>query len=188
MAPLLDSLAEDRLAHLFRTPGANGTPVAIEVQALLVDRQAAIVEKRANFAFGVLDHSFVEDAMNAPGQHGVEMRQQRDIIGVVATEFGLVVAEHLAPREVLLEHRKAAAERMAARIDEARVRQNEMDQADMQEIVRHLVDEEGSRELALDASALEIFAAERFQLRRAERRQYLGIDRKSTRLNSSHRT
>src|SRR5690242_6709039 len=87
MAPLFDPLPEDRLAHLFGACGAHGTAVAIEVQTFLLERQAAIVEQGADFALGILDHAFIEDAVHASRQYGVEMRHQRDIVGVVAAEL-----------------------------------------------------------------------------------------------------
>ena len=52
-----------------------------------------------------------------------------------------IVGEVLAAREMLLEGGEAAAERMAARVDDLGVRQDQLDQADVQEVVRHLVDE-----------------------------------------------
>ena len=61
---------------------------------------------------------------------------------------------------------EAAAQRVAARIDDLRVRQDQVDQADVREVVRHLVDEERPAVLALDARALEVLLAERAQARR----------------------
>ena len=77
------------------------------------------------------------------------------------------VAEVLAAREVLLEVREAAGQRMPARIDDLRVRQDQVDQADVREVVRHLVDEERAIRLALDARALEVALA---RARAAQRR------------------
>jgi hypothetical protein len=47
-----------------------------------------------------------------------------------------------------------------ARIDDLRVGQREVDQADVLEVVRHLVDEEGRIGLAVDARALQVALAE----------------------------
>ena len=52
-----------------------------------------------------------------------------------------VVGEGLSAREVLLEAREAAAQRVPARIDDLGVGQDQLDQADVQPVVRQLVDE-----------------------------------------------
>ena len=54
----------------------------------------------------------------------------------------------LAARKVLPVVREAAGEWMAAGIDDLRVRQHQVDHPDVQEIVRHLVDEERTSRLA----------------------------------------
>ena len=89
------------------------------------------------------------------------MRHQLDIVGIIAAHVVERVAEALAAGKMLLEVGEAAVERVAARVDDLRVGQDQPDQADMGPIVGHLVDEEGPVGLALDAGALEIFLAER---------------------------
>ena len=64
---------------------------------------------------------------------------------------------------MLLEVGKAAAERVSARVDDLRTRQDQVDQADMHPVVGQLVDEERLVALALDAGAFEIFLAQRAQ-------------------------
>ena len=96
------------------------------------------------------------------------MRHELDVVAVVAADLGEVVGEILAAREMLLEAGEAAAERMPARIDDLRVRQHQVDEPDVREVVRHLVDEERRRRFALDARLREIPLAERAQLVRGE--------------------
>ena len=78
------------------------------------------------------------------------MRHQLDVVAVVAADVVEAIGEVLAAREVLLEAREAAAHRVAARIDDLRVRQHQVDQPDVRPVVRHLVDEERRAGLALD--------------------------------------
>src|SRR3546814_9436819 len=101
-----------------------------------------MIEQPADLRVGVGDHPFVEDAMHAAWKGLVEMPEQPDIVAVITTQLGLIVAEALAAREMLLEVREAAIERMAAHIDDPGVRQDEVDKADMRPVVGHLVDEE----------------------------------------------
>ena len=123
----------------------------------------------------MLDHVLVEDAVHAAGLRRVEMRHQPNVIAVVASEVLERVAEVLTTREMLLESGQAARERMPARIDDLRVRQHEPDQADVHEVVRHLVDEERPAELAMDARALEVLRTERAQLIGAHARERVVI-------------
>ena len=67
------------------------------------------------------------------------MVHQRDVVGVIATDFREAVGEFLPLGEELFEAREAAIHRRTARIDNLRVGQDEVDEADMPEIVRHLV-------------------------------------------------
>jgi hypothetical protein len=160
MAPVVDALAVDRLANLFGTGGAHRARVLEETQAALLERQAAVFEQAPHFGFGVVDHAFVDDAVDAAGEHAVEVRHQLDIVGVVAADIVQAVGEALAAGEVLLEAGEAAGQRMPARVDELRVGQDQLDQADVQEIVRHLVDEERRIGLALDPRVPQITFAE----------------------------
>src|SRR5205807_4238047 len=81
----------------------------------------------------------------------------------------------LAAREMLLERREAAAERMAAGIDDAGIRQHQVNEADVQEVVGQLVDEVRSPGLALDARAREVLFAQPAQLLGGARREYLRV-------------
>src|SRR3984957_969931 len=163
--PLVESGAIDRLAHLLRAGRAHRALVLIEAQAAGLEGQAAIVEQAAYFSLGVLDHLLVEDSMNTTGQHLVEMRHELDVVVVVAAQVLEAISKILAAGEVLFESRKAAAQRGAPRIDDLRVRQDELDQAEVGEIVGQLVDEERRRAPALDSSAGEVLLTERPALR-----------------------
>src|SRR3546814_18626328 len=102
--------------------------------------------------------------MHAAWKGLVEMPEQPDIVAVITTQLGLIVAEALAAREMLLEVREAAIERMAAHIDDPGVRQDEMDKADMRPVLGHLVDDERPIGFTLDARAFPIFFAPRRKL------------------------
>src|SRR5579862_27226 len=174
-APLLDAVSEDRLAHLFGAGGAHRALGFVEAQALLLERQPAMVEQAADLRFRLGDHVLVQDAMHAAGQHGVEMRHQARIVAPIAAEIAEVVAEGLAAREMLLEVGQAARHRMAPRVDDPGIGQDQMDKAHMQEIVRHLVDEERSAEFAMHAGAREIVLADLPQARGLDIGEQLGI-------------
>src|SRR5688572_31252900 len=113
--------------------------------------------------------------MHSPGQNAVEVRHQLDIVAVVRAKLREVVGETLASGEMLLECRKAAAERMPARVDDLRVGKHEMNEPNMCEVVRHLVDKEGRGRLAMNPGAREVLLTQSTQLIRAKRLQSLGI-------------
>ena len=113
--------------------------------------------------------------MHAPGQHAVEVRHQLDVVAVVAADVLETVGEGLAGREVLLEAGEAAAERMAPRIDDPRVRQDQLNEAGVREVVRQLVDEERRRALALDPRAAQVLLAEGAALSGIERGEQVDV-------------
>src|SRR5579863_8802024 len=126
MLPMIDPGLVDRLAHLFGTRRTYWPVVLEEAQATGFERKLAVIEQRAYFAFGVLDHILVHHTMDAARQHRVEMLHQFGIIAVVATQIFKAVREILSAREMLLEAGHAAGQRMAARIDDSCIRQNQM--------------------------------------------------------------
>lgn len=79
------------------------------------------------------------------------MGHQLDVVAVVTAEVFERITEVLAAGEVLFETGATAAERMAPRIDDLGARQDQLYQADVREVVGHLVDEERRCVLALDA-------------------------------------
>ena len=167
--PLLDAVPVDGLADLLGARRAHRTLVLEEAQAARLERQTAVVEQPAHLGLGVLDHALVDDAVDASRQHRVEVRHELDVVAIEAAHVREVVAEVLAARVVLLEVREAAGQRMAAGVDDLRVRQHEVDHPDVQEVVRHLVDEERAIRLAMDARALDVALAELPQLARLPR-------------------
>src|SRR3569833_3084496 len=163
MAPLIQSFAEDRLTHLFRARGAHCSFVLVEAQAPRLEGQAAILEQPPHFGLGVLDQRLVMDAMHSAGQYGIEVRHELDVVDVIAADVVEVVAEALAPGEMLFESREAISQRVAPDIDDPRARQHQVDEADMPEVVRHLVDEEWRGWLTLHTGSYEILLTERAQ-------------------------
>ena len=91
---------------------------------------------------------------------------------VVAADVLQRIAEVLAAGKVLLESGKTAAERVAPRVDDAGVGQDQLDQADVREVVRHLVDEHRPVGLALDAGLGQKTLAQFQALRRRQRGQH----------------
>src|SRR6202171_1525101 len=99
------------------------------------------------------------------------MRHELDVVAIVTAEFGELVGKILAAGEVLLKAGETAAQRMAARVDNARVGQHQVYESQVQEIVWQLVDEKGAAVLALDSGAREIVLTERAQLGPLQGRQ-----------------
>src|SRR5262245_52881659 len=102
--------------------------------------------------------------MNPSRKDRVEVRHELDIVAIVPADLLEAVGEMLAAREMLLEAGKTAAERVAAGIDDLRVRQRQVDQAYVRPVVRHLVDEVRSAALALNARLLQVLLAERAKI------------------------
>ncbi len=176
---MLLGLGVDRAAHLLRARGANGAPVLVEAQAAFVERQAAVREQASHLGLEIVDGALVDHPVHAPRQHAAEVRHVRDVVAVVATDVVERVREVLSAREVLLEDREATRERVAARVHDLRVRQNQLDEAHVCPVVRHLVDEIRRARLALYARLREVALAERAQFVRAEILEHLRVLRAS---------
>src|SRR5579863_6820365 len=178
VSPMFKGVAEDRLTDLLGAGGTHGALVLVEAQAAAFKRQAAVLKQRAHLHLGVGDHRFVIHTVHAAGEHVRKVLHQRGVITVVAADVLERVGEILSTGEVLLEAREATAERVAPGIDDACVRQDQLNESDIKPVVRHLVDEERRTALAVRASALEVALAELAQARGWERRegcQELGI-------------
>ena len=163
LPPLIQPGRIDRLADLFGACRAHRPFRLVEVHAGLFEGQAAMVENTADFAFEIGHDILMLNAQDLAGQHRVPMVHQVDIAAIIVPDILQAVAELLAFGEELLEAGKTAGHRLAARIDDLRIRQDQMDEPDMPEIVRHLVGEVG-RALAVDGGIVDIVAAKRFKL------------------------
>src|SRR5437763_12333747 len=168
--PLVDPLFIYRLANLLGARGADAPLGAVELYAGGLERQSEEVQQAADVAFEILDDTLVLHAQDPPRQHRVPVGRDVDICTVVAPDVLQAVGELLSRGEELLEVAEAAGERLAAGIDDPRVRQDEVDQADVAEVVRHLVDEVRLTG-AVHARVRDVFLAEAEPLRRGEIRE-----------------
>src|SRR5580658_11015272 len=143
--PLVESLAVDRLADLLGARGTYAAPGLVEADALRLEVEPAVLEDASHAAFQVLDHILVMHAQDAPGrQHTVPVAHELEVGAVVARDVVDAIGELLALREQLLEIAEAAGHRLAPCIDDAGIRQHQVDEPEVAEVVRHLVDEERS--------------------------------------------
>ena len=95
--------------------GINATlPAAQRTLPAILERQAAVVEQPAHLRLRIVDEPFVDDAVYASGQHGVEVRHQIDVVAVVATQLGQVVA-HRPGSPIGLGHGEGPIDEVLAR-------------------------------------------------------------------------
>ncbi len=113
--------------------------------------------------------------MDAAGQRLVEVRHQRDVVAVVAADVVQSVAEVLAAGEVLLVAGEAAGQRMPAGVDDAGAGQHQVDQADVQEVVRHLVDEKRRPALAVHPGVVQVLPTQGTQAIGVQRREHVVV-------------
>src|SRR3546814_4976615 len=110
---------------------------------------------RPHFGFGVVEQRLVDHAVDAARLDRVDMRHQPHIVAVIGADIGEAVAERLPLGEMLAEVGKTAVERMAPRVDDLRIGQDQADEGGVEPVVGQLVDIEGLGGLALDGGALE---------------------------------
>src|ERR1700744_3540778 len=80
---------------------------------------------------------------DAAGKYRVPVAHEVQVAAVVARDVLDAVGEVLATGEELFQVAEAAGHGLAADVDDFRPRQHEVDEADVTEVVGHLVDEEG---------------------------------------------
>src|SRR5258708_39266532 len=107
--------------------------------------------------------------MTAAQKNLIEEGYKLEVYAVEKAEMGEVIREILTAGKVLFERREAAAERVAPGVDDLGVRQNKMDQASGEPIIRHFIDEEPRIGLAVDPRSVEIPLAEDAKLGRHTR-------------------
>ena len=148
--------------------------VSQKPQAGVLERQAAKLEQPPRLA-GLVGHDvLVLHVQHAPGQHRAPVRHHPFVFEVVLAELREVVGEGLAARKQLPEARQAGVNRVATRVDEARVRQRQGEQADCREVVRHLVDESW-RVASVLKRVVEVGATERGPVAGVEFTDGLGV-------------
>ena len=161
--PLIESVLENRPAHLLRTGSAHAALGLVELQALRLERQPAEFENAPDIAFQIIDHFLVLHAQDPARQDPVPMRHQLDITAVIARYIVEAISEFLAGGEELLEIAEAAGHRLAPRIDDPGIGQDQVDETDMPEIIGVLVDEKRLAG-AIDPGIGQVLLAEAAQL------------------------
>jgi hypothetical protein len=95
---------------------------------------------------------------------------------IVAGDVIDAIGELLPRGEQLLEIAEAARHRLAPRVDDPGIRKNQVNETDVPEIVRHLVDESRLAG-AIDACIGDILLAEPFEIFRSQALEDLGVAR-----------
>ena len=111
------------------------------VEACGLEARGRKVEHTPHAALQVVHDVLVLNAQHPSGKHLVPVRHELEVGAVVAGDVLEAVGELLALGEQLLEVAEAAGHRLAPRVDDPGVGQDQVDEADVPEVVRHLVDE-----------------------------------------------
>ena len=138
----------------------------MKIQTGLLEREVAKRQYPAHLGLQVRDRFFVIHAQDLAGQNPVPVVHQPHVILVVLADFMQAVGEFLAAGEQLLEAAETTGHGLAPRVDDAGIRQDQVNQADVPEIVGHLVDKPG-RVTAMNARVIEISLTELRGLLRA---------------------
>src|SRR5210317_1828481 len=93
-------------------------------------------------------------------QNVVPVPHQPVVFQVELAELKQVVGKRLASREQLFETAQTAVQRMAARIDNLRMRQDKLQEAHVREIIGHLVGKARLAKLPVAPGALHEIVAE----------------------------
>ena len=139
MPPLIKTFLEDGLAYLLGARGSHTARGLVKFQALGFEWKAAEFEDPSHTAFEILDHVPVLDSQDLPREHCVPVLHELHVTSVVAADILETVGELLARREELLEVAEAAGHRRASRVDDLCIREDQVNEANMPEVVRKRV-------------------------------------------------
>ena len=148
---------------------------AVELDARVLERQTAVLEQASHAALEIGQHILVLHAQHATRQGMVEMVHELDIGAVIAADVFEVVGEGVPVGVELLEVAEAAVHRIAARVDDPGIGQDQLDQRDVAEVVRHLVDEVRFAGAAVGLGIADVGLAERPALIGGQVRQHAGV-------------
>src|SRR5215831_3267326 len=176
VSPLGESFAEERLAHLFRAGGIYRTPVVVERQTSRVEFESAMRKDLTHAGAEVLDQVLIADPKHPSRQDPIPVTHQLQISPVIPCDILDSVAELLSSCVKLLQVADAAGHRLAPDVDDPRIRQHQVDQAYVPEVVRHLVDE--TRPPApIDTRLVQVAAPKAFEQERVQARQQIRVAR-----------
>ena len=113
----------------------------MEVHATLFERQTAMLQDAPHLAFQVGYNFLVVHIQDLTRQHFMPVFHHGVVLFVVMGQVQHVVGEILTRAEQLFVTAKAAIERMPAGIDDLGVRQNQVQQAHVNEIIGQFIGE-----------------------------------------------
>src|SRR3984885_13927045 len=174
--PLVETLFEDRPAHLFRARRAHAALGLVVLETRRLEVEAAEIEYAPHVPLEGVHHILVLDAQHSAGKHCIPVPHEPLVDRIVAGDVFDAVGEFLTGSEELLEIREAASHRLAPRVDDPSIRKHQVNEADVAKIIRHLVDE-ARFSAAIHAGIGDVFLAVAAGIFGAEIREDLRIAR-----------
>src|SRR6516164_2776960 len=139
-APASDRALIDRLAHLGDARGAHRATCLVKGKAGVVPFEVAVRYDLPCLCFQIGDHFLVLDLdHHALRQDAAPVGHERIVATVEAAELAEIVGVWITVLEENRETGEAGIDRVAARMDDARVRQRQVDEAGQMEVPGHLV-------------------------------------------------
>ena len=140
--PGADRAPVNRLAHLHQTGRSHRPFCVVEIAARVFPIEAAMAESASCGTLEIIDEILVLYVDHDAGRQDlVPVLHDRLVAAIVAAELGEIVGKRLASRKEQREARDAGVEGITTHIDEAGVRQRQMNQPDKDKVERHFVDD-----------------------------------------------
>src|SRR5258706_2157700 len=138
-APTPDGRSIDGRPDLTRARGLHRPLRIVERAAGIFPLQAAVGDQGTRLTLDIIDKLLVLNVDHHPlRQHVVPMIHQRRVATVIASEFAEIIGEWLVAGE---KQGKAGIERIAPDVDDAGIRQRQMNETDEDKVQRQLVDD-----------------------------------------------
>ncbi len=139
MPPAPDRAVEDRLSHLPEAGREDRAIGAMEIEATRLPVEAEEFDQAAAFAFGVCDQRLVVDGNHLQRQHSPPVLGKALDFEIPPRAIGEVVSEGISLAEPLEIAGEAGITHITPAEDDAGCREQDCNDAEMKNIVRHLV-------------------------------------------------
>ncbi len=140
LPPALDRGAVDRLSCLPLARGPDGVGVSFGLKAGRIPLETAERDQPSRGVLGCGRRVLVDDVEHSVGrQHRAPVVHQTEVLPIVRGEIAMLAREPPVLRELSRVDGKAGVDRVAPAVNDPRARQEQVNEANPEEVERHLV-------------------------------------------------
>ena len=141
IAPQINGGAVNRLSHLLGARRLDSSVSRMKMQTLFFKRQSTVLKNPSHLRFKVAHNVLVLDIEDLAWKDVIPVIHHPVVLQIIFGQFEKVIGKRLALGKQLFETAQTAVQRMPSCIDKFRVRQDQMHEANVREIIGVFVGE-----------------------------------------------